>query len=291
MAKKKRSHAPGRLNSLTACMSTTMVLVLIGLIVFIGTLADNLGRSVKENFTIEVLLDDSLNAHDAKLLKADILAMPYAKQVTYITKEQATRTMAEDFGTNPNEFLGNSPFPASLEVKLNADYTTTDSLNRYMPSLKKAAGVTEVIYPEDLMEQVNRNIAQIAMVLFAIAVLLTLISVALINNTMRLNVAQRRQTIQTMKLVGASWSFIRRPYLIRAFWMGLIASILACGVIYVAVQSLLTWDTDLTVLVTPYVMLTTCGSVFASGVFLTLVCAYFSVNKHLSMSRDEATLY
>lgn len=291
MAKKKRSHAPGRLNSLTACMSTTMVLVLIGLIVFIGTLADNLGRSVKENFTIEVLLDDSLSAHDAKLLKADILAMPYAKQVTYITKEQATRTMAEDFGTNPNEFLGNSPFPASLEVKLNADYTTTDSLNRYMPSLKKAAGVTEVIYPEDLMEQVNRNIAQIAMVLFAIAVLLTLISVALINNTMRLNVAQRRQTIQTMKLVGASWSFIRRPYLIRAFWMGLIASILACGVIYVAVQSLLTWDTDLTVLVTPYVMLTTCGSVFASGVFLTLVCAYFSVNKHLSMSRDEATLY
>lgn len=291
MSKKKHRHHPGRLNSLTACISTTMVLILVGIVVFFGTMADSIGRSVKENFTVEVLLDDSLSQADTKLLKKEIGDMPYAKTVTYISKQEATRTMAEDFGVNPKEFVGNSPFPASFEVSLHADYSHPDSLAHFMPSLKKATGVTDVIYPEDLMAQVNDNFQRLSLVLLVVIALLGIVSVSLINNTMRLNIAQRRHSIQTMKLVGASWGFIRRPLLWRAAGMGLVASIMADGVLAAGFWTLLRWDPENASLLTPTVMALTLGSVMVCGVALTVVCAFFSVNRHLAMSRDEAALY
>lgn len=289
--KKHHRHHPGRLDSLTACISTMMVLVLIGTITFFAAVADNLGRSVKENFTVEVLLEDSMSNVQAKAMQDELRSMPYAKAVSYISKEKATRSMAETFDTKPEEFIGNSPFPASFELHLKADYANSDSLNRYMPSLKKAVGVTDVIYPEDLMGQVNHNIQQVTMILLIIAALLAIISVALINNTIRLNIARRRHTIQTMKLVGAKWSFIRRPFIRRAFWMGVVASLIADGIIFAGITTLMRWDTETAVLITPVVIAVTLGVVFVCGVTLTLVSAFFSVNKHLGMSRDEAALY
>lgn len=291
MTKKKHRHHTGRLDSLTACISTTMVLILIGIIVFFGLMADSLSKSVKENFTVEVLLEDSISAADAKQMQKELAAMPYAKHVSYISKEKATKSMAEAFDTDPEEFVGQSPFPASFEINLVAEYTDKDSLERFMPSLKKVVGVTDVIYPEDLMTQVNKNIRQINIVLLVIAGLLAIISIALINNTIRLNVARRRHSIQTMKLVGASWGFIRKPFLKKSLWMGLIAALLACGTIIGGISTLTTWDTELAKLISPLVIAATCGIIIIVGLFLTLISAFFSVNKHLGMSRDEASLY
>lgn len=276
---------------MTACISTMMVLIMIGAIVFFGAVADRLGRSVKENFTVEVLLDDSLTQKEAYQLQTELREMPYTKAVAYVSKEKATKSMAETFDTNPEEFIGNSPFPASFELHLNAEYANADSLNRFMPSLKQAVGVTDVIYPEDLMGQVNHNIQQVSMVLLVIAILLAIISIALINNTMRLSVAQRRHTIQTMKLVGANWSFIRRPFIRRALWMGILAAVLADVVLAAGMSTFLQWEPDAADIISPLVMVVTLGSVLVIGVALTLICAFFSVNRHLGMSRDEAALY
>lgn len=291
MSKKKHRHHPGHLDSVTAGISTTMVLILVGIIVFIGTMADSLGRSVKENFTVEVLLEDSLSKADTQKLQKELIAMPYTKHVTYISKEKATKSMAEAFDTDPKEFIGNSPFPASFELHLNADYADTDSLKRFMPALKETAGITDVIYPEDLMSKVNKNFQQISIVLLIIALLLSIVSIALINNTMRLNVARRRHSIQTMKLVGASWSFIRRPFIRRALRMGILAGLLADGVLGSGIYTLMSWDEEVAALITPFVITTTLGTVFVCGGVLTVVCSFYSVNNHLHMSRDEAALY
>lgn len=292
MAKKKKHHNhPGRLDSMTAFISTTMVLILLGTIVFFATMADTLSRSVKENFTVEILLEDSLTQAQTKEMKRELTAMPYAKRVTYISKEQATKTMAEAYDTDPTEFTGYSPFPASFEVNLKADYAVKDSLDLYMPSLKKAVGVTDVIYPEDLMSVVNQNIKNVSIVLLIIASLLALISVALINNTVRLNIARRRQTIQTMKLVGANWSFIRRPFIRRAFWLGFFAALIADGILFGCITTLMQWDDQMAVLITPIIIAITLVSVMIMGVVMTLISAFFSVNKHLGMTADEAALY
>ena len=291
MAKKKHRHQPGRLNSITACISTGMVLILIGTIAFFGMMASSIERSIKETFTVQVLLDDSLSQADTRVLQKEISQTAYTREVTYFSKEDAARTMAIDLGEDAKNFVGKNPYPASFEISLNADYTHPDSLKRYMPGLRKAQGVMDVVYPEDLMASVNDNISRISLVLLIVALLLSVVSVSLINNTMRLNIAQRRHSIQTMKLVGASWGFIRRPFLWRAFWIGLVASVLADGVLAAGFVALLNWDPDNASLVTPGVIALTLVIVAAVGIALTLVCAFFSVNKHLAMSRDEAALY
>lgn len=288
--KKHKSHH-GRLDSMTAFISTTMVLILVGTTVFFTVMADSLSRTVKENFTVEILLEDSISLSQTKAMQSELTAMPYAKHVTYISKDQATKAMAEAYDTDPTEFTGYSPFPASFEVNLKADYTVKDSLDRYMPSLKKAVGVMDVIYPEDLMSVVNQNIKNVSIILLVIASLLALVSIALINNTVRLNIARRRHTIQTMKLVGANWSFIRRPFIRRALWIGLFAALIADGILFGGITTLMQWDGEIAALITPVIIGITLLSVFVFGVVLTLISAFFSVNKHLGMTADEAALY
>lgn len=289
--RKKHKNHPGRFDSMTAFISTTMVLILVGTIVFFTLMAETLSRSVKENFTVEILLEDSITTEQTKAMKSELTAMPYAKQVTYISKDQATKTMAEAYDTDPKEFTGYSPFPASFEVNLKAEYTVKDSLDRYMPSLKKAVGVMDVIYPEDLMSVVNQNIKNVSIILLIIASLLALVSIALINNTVRLNIARRRHTIQTMKLVGAKWSFIRRPFIRRALWIGVFAALIADGILFGGITTLMQWDAEMAGLITPIIIAFTLLSVLAFGVVLTLISAFFSVNKHLEMTADEAALY
>ena len=286
--KTKKKRGGGGFNTVTSCISTTMVLILLGIVVFFVTMADNLGRSLRENFTVEVLLDDSISAHELKKLEDDLRHQPYVRTVSYTSKAEATREQAEALDADPMEFLGYSPIPASFELSLNADYANKDSLDRYTPALKERKYVTDVIYPQDLMQSVNANIQRISLVLLVVAALLAIVSFSLINNTIRLNVYSRRFTIQSMKLVGARWGYIRRPFMAQAFWIGLVASILASSLLFGGIYSMEQWDSDISTLVSPLVWVSTIGSVFVCGIFLTMLCAYFSVNHHLRMTQNEA---
>ena len=287
--RKKKSPRGGRLDSVTACISTTMVLILVGTVLFFAALADNLSRSLRENFTVEVLLNDSIDQQQAYQLQTLLKSQPYTRQVVYTSKEEATRQQV-DLGMD-NDFLGSSPIPASFEVHLKANYADTDSLQRYMPLLNKDARVSDVIYPSDLMKDVNRNIRKVSIILLIVAILLGFVSLALINNTLRMSVAKRRDAIQTMKLVGAKWSLIRRPFLTQAFYIGLISSIVADLTLWGAMLGLRSWDEDVSILVTPTVMVLTLIGVPAVGISLTVICAYFSVNRHIGMRRDDSYLY
>ena len=287
--RKKKSPRGGRLDSVTACISTTMVLILVGTVLFFAALADNLSRSLRENFTVEVLLNDSIDQQQAYQLQTLLKSQPYTRQVVYTSKEEATRQQV-DLGMD-NDFLGSSPIPASFEVHLKANYADTDSLQRYMPLLNKDARVSDVIYPSDLMKDVNRNIRKVSIILLIVAALLGFVSIALINNTLRMSVAKRRDAIQTMKLVGAKWSLIRRPFLTQAFYIGLISSIVADLALWGAMLGLRSWDEDVSILVTPTVMVLTLIGVPAVGISLTVISAYFSVNRHIGMRRDDTFFY
>lgn len=288
MAKKKRSA--GGFNILTACISTTMVLVLLGTVVFFVSVADNLGRSMKENFSVQVLLSDSISNRETYQMQTFLRELPPVRHVSYTSKEKATREQAEVLGSDPEEFLGNSPYPASFELLLNADYANNDSLRRYMPAVRKRAFVTDVIYPQDLMDAVNRNLQTASAVLLGIAILLGIVSLTLINNTMRFSAYANRYSIYTMKLIGARWSFIRRPYLLQALWIGLIASVLADALLGGAMQALVSWDEGILNLLTPKVLLLTLGSVPLVGLTLTLLCAFFSVNRFLRLRGNKIYL-
>ena len=213
---------------LTSCISTTLVLLLLGLVVLFGFSAHKMSESVRENLTITLLLDDDVDTEQADTLSMRLDMKPYVRSTTIISKEQALKEESERMGTDPTEFLGGeNPYTASIEMNVAADYACTDSLLWIAKELKAMWQVTDVVYQRDLVDNLNATLQKATLVLAVLALLLMIISVVLINNTVRLSVYARRFTIHTMRLVGASWGFIRWPFIKRSLGIGLTAAVLA----------------------------------------------------------------
>lgn len=285
-SKKKTSRHQG-LQVVTLCISTTLVLILLGLVVFSVLTARNLSAYVKENLTVTVLLDDDMSVNDAHILCRNLYQRPYVRHIDYISKEQAQKEQAEAMGSDPSEFLGFNPFSATLELRLKSDYANRESLQWISREIQKRPGVSSVSYQEDLMDKVNNNLQRLSFILLALAVLLTCVSFSLISNSVKLSVYSRRFLIHTMKLVGASWGFIRRPFLRRAIGVGMIAAILACCALGVGIWFLFDYEPNLETFITWREMAVVGVAVFVFGIVITALCAYFSVNRFLRMTAGE----
>lgn len=264
-----------------------MVLVLLGMVVFSVLSAQNLSAYVKENLTVTMVLSQDMSNPEAKALTNQLRKLPYINRVEYISKEQVLKEQTEAMGTDPSEFIGMNPFVGSMEVQLKAQYANTDSLKWIAKSLKKNQKVTDITYPQDLMDSVNNNLQRINMVLLVLAVLLTFVSFSLINNTVRLGMYARRFTIHTMKLVGASWGFIRGPFVRNAVGLGLLAAVIADGVLAGGVYALYMYEPDVLVVLTWEVLAITGGSVLLFGILITLFCSWLSVNRFLRMKAGD----
>lgn len=271
----------------TLCISTSMVLVLLGLVVFSVLTSRNLSQWVKENLTVTVMLNDKVTVNDAKLLCRDLYHRPYSRNIDYISREQALKEQTEAMGSDPSEFLGTNPFSATLELQLHSDYANSDSLKWIAAELKKNPKVADVAYQVDLMDKVNRNLTKINILLLVIAGLLTFISFSLINNTVRLSVYSRRFLIHTMKLVGASWGFIRRPFMRNGLVVGILAAIIAIAVLGGCVYGLYTYEPNMVNIITWVELAITAGAVLLFGIIITSVSSYISVNKFLKMSAGD----
>ena len=266
---------------------TALVLILLGMVVFSVLTARNLSAYVKENLTVTMMLGEDITDPEARQLCNELRSHPYISNITYISKEQALKEQTAAMGTDPSEFLGMNPFVASIELQLKAQYANTDSLKWISKDIKADKRVTDVTYPQDLMDSVNRNLNKINLVLLVLAVLLTCVSFSLINNTVKLGMYARRFTIHTMKLVGASWGFIRRPFLRNAMGIGILAAVIADAVLGGGIYALSTYEPGVMKVITWQVMAITGGAVFLFGVLITLLCACFSVNKFLRMKAGD----
>lgn len=274
---------------ITSSISTTLVLLLLGLVVFFVLAAHNLSIYVRENINFSVLISDDMKEADILKLQKRLDKEPFVKQTEYISKKQALKEQTEAMGTDPEEFLGYNPFTASIEIKLHSDYANSDSIAKIEKLIKKNTNIQEVLYQRELIDLVNENIRNISLVLLTLAVVLTLISFALINNTIRLAIYSKRFLIHTMKLVGASWGFIRRPFLRRNIWSGVLAGIMADAILMGTAYWLVSYEPELIRVITSEVMLLVSGSVLVFGIIITFLCAYLSINKYLRMK--ASTLY
>ena len=273
----------------TAGISTTLVLLLLGLVAFFVLAAHNLSVYVRENISFSILVSDDMKERDILQLQKQLSRQPFVRYTEYISKEQAQKEYIETMGIDPQEFVGYNPLTASIEIKLKSDYANADSIARIEQLIKQDSNVREVSYRKELVNAVNDNIRKISLSLLALAVVLTLISFALINNTIRLTIYSQRFLIHTMKLVGASWGFIRRPFLLRNLWIGLLAGAVASGILWAAARWVVAYEPGLVRVVTPRVMLLVSAVVLASGVLITWLCALLSINKYLRMK--AGTLY
>ena len=284
---RKKTRSRHGMQVITLCISTSMVLILLGLVVFFVLSARNLSAHMKENLTVTVMLKDSVTVNEAKLFCRELYHRPYSRNIDFISKEQAKQEQVKELGSDPTEFLGFNPFPATLEIQMKADYANRDSLKWIAKEISKDSRVSDLAYMEDLMDKVNMNLKRVSFFLLVLAVLLTCVSFSLISNTVRLSVYARRFIIHTMKLVGASWGFIRRPFLKRAAVVGVIAAIVANAVLGLGVYGLYLTQPGMLDVVTWQVLAITGGAVFFFGVVITVLCAWLAVNKFLRMSAGE----
>lgn len=289
LMKRRKKYAGNRrgVQLVTLCISTAMVLVLLGLVVLSVQTSRNLSQWVKENLTVTVMLSDDVSVNGAKLLCRDLYHRPYSRNIDYISKDQALKEQSEAMGSDPSEFLGVNPFPATLELQLHSDYANRDSLKWIAKELQKNPKVTDVAYQVDLMDSVNRNLTKVNLLLLALAVLLTFVSFSLINNTVRLSVYSRRFLIHTMKLVGASWTFIRKPFMRQALMVGVVAAIVAIVALGGLVYGLYYYEPNILTVITWRELTITGVAVLLFGIIITATCSYISVNKFLRMSAGE----
>ena len=278
MSKKRNSFFSTQF--ITAAISTTLVLVLLGTIVLFVITAQNLSTFVRENINVSVLISDEMDSLQIASMEKALKQAPYAKSVEYISKEEALREEIAAQGIDPTEFIGMNPYTASFEIKINAEHANPDSIGAAVKKLKGNTNVVDVIYSKDLIKSVNDNIRKVSIILLIIAALFTYISFALINNTVRLTIFSKRFTINTMKLVGASWSFIRRPFLAQSFTLGITSAI---GGLY----WLHTFEPQIGAVIDLKAIAIVSAAVFLFGIAITYLCTLFSLNRYLKMSSNE----
>jgi cell division transport system permease protein len=272
---------------LTSIVSIALVLFLLGLICLFGLLGNKLSEYVKENISFSIILKDNVSDANIKKMQKQLDAKTYIKSTEYISKEQAAKELEEELGESPETFLGFNPLQASIEVRLNAQYANPDSVKKIERQIKTYTNVSELLYRKDMMQLVNDNVKRIGLILSVLAAVLLAISFVLISNTIRLLIYSKRFLIHTMKLVGATSSFIRKPFLwynvVSGIWAAILAILMLASTLYYlqaevgVFVNLLAMD----------MLVTVFAIVFILGVLISFIATYFAVNKYLKMSVDK----
>lgn len=288
MSKKKTIVAARVFNSrFSSTLSISLVLLMVGMILVIGFMANDLSKYVRENICLSVVVDDAMKLPDAKMFQNKIEKTGWARSVQYIDKETSLKELIKEIGDNPEDLLGYNPALASFEVYLNADYANNDSIAKAEKFLRQNKNVQDVIYRKDLIHLVNDNVKKITLMLLVLAAILTLISYSLIRNMVRLMIYSKRFLIRTMQLVGADRSFIRKPFILQNIVSGIVSSLLAMAYLY---GILFYIDNQINGLVN-VLDLTKIGIIFGIvmifGVLIMISATIVAVNRYLKMQTGD----
>ena len=274
-------------SSASVVISLSLVLFVVGLLGLVLINAQRLSDYVKENVGFTIMLKDGINEIETLKFQKILDASEFAKNTTFITKEEATQNLKADLGEDFVEFLGYSPLLASIDVKLNADYANTDSLQLITNELIENNNVFEVYYQEDLVDKLNSNVNKLSLFLLAFCILLFFIAFILINNTIRLSVYSKRFIIRTMRLVGATNNFIQKPFISKGIYQGIYSSIIAIFMLIGAIQLVQT-DTDNMLNIDDLKIIgIVFFLIFTSGLFISLFSTYFAVRKFIKLNEHE----
>ena len=268
---------------ISTIFSITLVLLTLGILGLILVHAKNLSNYVKENIVLNIIVDEGAKEADVLQFQKELNANPAVKQTQYINKELAARNLTQDLGEDFVNFLGYNPLLSTVDVYMKADYANNKSIDALKANISKNPIVKEVIYQSSLIDTVNQNINTIGLIILGFGAILLVISIALINNTIRLAIYSQRFLIKSMQLVGATKGFIRKPFILVAMLHGLIASFIAViillGLLYYAQKEI------------PEIIIlrnyTEFGIVLlflvGVGIFITTLSTTFAVSRYLRL--------
>ena len=289
MANQEEKYAKRRLRSsyITTIISIALVLFVLGLLGLIILHTQKLSDYVKENIGFSIIMKDNVKEAGILKLQKTLDANSSVKSTEYITKEQAAKDFEEVLGEDFVKFIGYNPLRPSIEVKFKASYANNDSIHKIRKKILHNKYVKEVYYQESLVDAINKNVKKIGIILLGFSLLMLIISIGLINNTIRLAVYSKRFLIRSMKLVGATYSFISGPFVRKGIIQGIVGAFLAilllAGVIYVAYLDM----PEIVDLHDVDIYGTLFLGVIALGILITLFSSYFATRKYIKIKTDK----
>ena len=289
MKKRENGASKAKLRSsyVTLVVSVSLVLFLLGILGLVLINARELSDYFRESLSFSIMLDDAAKEADIRMLQKDLDAKPYVKSTKYVSKEEAAAKMKEELGEDFISFLGDNPLPPTIDVYLVSDYTSSDNVAKIEKYIYLYPFVKDVLYPESLLILINENVRKISLFLLVISAFLFLIALTIINNTIRLSIYSKRFLIRTMQLVGATRSFIRRPFIMQSAFYGLLSALIAMtllmGMLYLIEKEFFKMfsfeNMNLLILLG--------AGIIVVGIIINIISTWFSVNKYLSISEDK----
>lgn len=272
---------------LTLVVSVSLVLFLLGVLGMILINARQLSDYFRESLSFTIMLKEDAREADIRMLQKELDAKPYVKQTEYVSKDEAAVKLKDDLGEDFLDFLGYNPLMPTIDVYLLADYTHPDSVMKIEKRILEYPVVDEVYYQESILTLINENVRKITAFLLTISALLFLIALTIINNTIRLSIYSKRFLINTMQLIGANRSFIRKPFLLKSLFFGFLAALIAIGLLmglmFLVEKEFFTLFTYENI----NLFLFLCLALIAAGVIINAVSTFFALNRYLGMHEDK----
>lgn len=276
---------------ISTVISISLVLLLVGVASLLLLNARSVSDYFKENVQVSVLMKQDVTDEQALAYESSLAGVPGIKSTAFISREQGIQEMAQMLGSDFLDVFSSAPVPVSIDVNLQAEYVTPDSLEVVKNTLSASPLVEEVVYQTSLVEALNANLQKIGLILGILILLLLFISFVLIGNMVRLNVFSRRFTIHTMQLVGATRGFIRAPFIGRSAVQGLFAALIAIGLLLGGLFILRKEFIQLFEIFQLRTLLVTMGIVVVSGVLICVVSTWIVVGRLVRYDRDQLYSY
>lgn len=272
---------------LSSVISISLVLLLVGIASLLLVNAKAVSDYFKENMQVSVMLKQSVDESEGLKYKEELDLKPFIRSSVFVSREQGRFEMEQLLGEGFLDVFETAPIPVSIDITLNAQYVSADSIDVVKSCILESPVVEEVVYQRTLVEALNANLSKISLVLSVFIALLLFISFVLINNTVRLNVFARRFTIHTMKLVGATKSFIRAPFLVQSLFQGVFAAVISILGLVGGLYLLRNEFEQLFDVFKMELLLVVLGIVLVSGMLICFLSTWMVVNKLLSLNKDE----
>lgn len=268
-------------------LSVFLVLFLLGILGLFIINSKKLADDFKEKIAMTVFFKNEANDSILKSFGTELKTAPYARKTVYVTKEQAAKQHTDIIGEDFMTFLGENPLQNSFDIHLKADYVEKDSISKIEMRLRENPMISDIVYDKQLVNLVNDNIKKVSMWILVISGFLTFIAVLLINSSLRLSIHSNRFIIKTMQMVGATKSFIRKPFVMRSIKLGMLGAVLAIIALIGVLFYVETKFPDLGILDNKAFIAIILAGVFGAGILITWLSTHFATQRFLNLRTDD----
>lgn len=268
-------------------VSISLVLFLLGFLAFLVLSAKKLANYFKEQVSVTIFIKDDAKKADIDQLQKTLQVATYVKSLRFVPKEEAAENYSKEIGEDFVSYIGTNPLQNSIDLSLKAEYAEPEKMAEIKRELEQNSFVSEVDYDKSLVALLHENVSRIGLVTLIISGLFTFVSVLLINASIRLSIYSKRFIIKTMQLVGATRSFIRRPFIITNVKLGILSAVIAAVLFYVALIAIVNSYPEFGVLMDYTTLIVVFIGIFAIGILISWLSTYFATQRFLNLNTND----